>query len=85
MRPNRNYENKYKMDVKTGLKTVRKIAIGVIGFTIILIGIILIVLPGPAFIVIPLGLGVLALEFEWARRMLQKVKEKVARKKNSAK
>jgi tellurite resistance protein TerC len=36
----------------------------------------MIVLPGPAFIVIPAGLGILGLEFAWARRWLQKVKEK---------
>jgi tellurite resistance protein TerC len=36
----------------------------------------MIALPGPAFIVIPAGLGILGLEFAWARRWLQKVKEK---------
>ena len=39
-----------------------------IGLTILLFGIALIVLPGPAFIVIPLGLGILATEFYWARK-----------------
>jgi tellurite resistance protein TerC len=34
------------------------------------------VLPGPAFIVIPIGLGILGLEFAWARRWLNAVKEK---------
>ncbi len=34
----------------------------------------MIVLPGPAFIVIPAGLGVLALEFAWARLWLRKLK-----------
>jgi uncharacterized protein (TIGR02611 family) len=60
-----------------GLKQVKKIIIGVIGFTILFIGILLLVLPGPAFIVIPIGLGILATEFLWARRILDKVKEKV--------
>jgi hypothetical protein len=36
----------------------------------------MIVLPGPAFIVIPLGLGILSIEFAWARRWLRKVKER---------
>ena len=40
----------------------------------VLVGIAMIVLPGPAFIVIPAGLGVLALEFAWARLWLRKVK-----------
>jgi tellurite resistance protein TerC len=33
------------------------------------------VLPGPAFIVIPIGLGILAIEFEWARRWLRRARE----------
>ena len=36
----------------------------------------MIALPGPAFIVIPIGLGILGLEFAWARRWLKTVKEK---------
>ena len=59
------------------LKTVRqakRLIIAVIGFTVLLIGIVMIVLPGPAFIVIPLGLGILASEFIWARRLLNRVK-----------
>jgi tellurite resistance protein TerC len=48
---------------------LRKLIVGLIGGTILLIGIALIVLPGPAFIVIPIGLAILATEFAWARRM----------------
>ena len=59
------------------LKKARRIIIGVIGATILLIGIALLVLPGPAFIVIPVGLGILATEFAWARRLLKKVKDKI--------
>ena len=51
---------------------VRKTIVGVIGGTVVLIGIALIVLPGPAFIVIPIGLGILASEFVWARRVVQR-------------
>jgi len=54
----------------------RRIAIGVAGGTVLLIGIAMIVLPGPAFIVIPAGLGILATEFAWAKRWLRKIKEK---------
>jgi tellurite resistance protein TerC len=45
-----------------------------IGGTVVLLGIALLVLPGPAFIVIPAGLGILALEFAWARRWLRKAR-----------
>lgn len=62
------------------LKRVKKLVIAVIGFTVLLIGIALIVLPGPAFIVIPVGLGILATEFAWARSLLKKVKQQIQRK-----
>jgi uncharacterized protein (TIGR02611 family) len=64
------------------LAKIRRIIIAVIGFTVLFIGIALIVLPGPAFLIIPLGLGILATEFVWARRLLQKVKEKLKRDPN---
>lgn len=54
---------------------IRKAAVLVIGGTVLLIGIALLVLPGPAFIVIPAGLAILAIEFAWARRWLDKVRE----------
>jgi hypothetical protein len=44
------------------------------GSTVILIGIIMIVTPGPAIIVIPAGLAILATEFAWARRWLQTIR-----------
>jgi tellurite resistance protein TerC len=50
----------------------------VIGSTVLLFGIALIVLPGPAFVVIPLGLTILATEFVWARRLLRRVKQGAA-------
>jgi uncharacterized protein (TIGR02611 family) len=59
------------------LKQVKMFIIGVIGFTILLIGTAMIVLPGPAFIVIPIGLGVLATEYVWARSLLKKIKHKI--------
>jgi tellurite resistance protein TerC len=57
-------------------RLARRVAISVVGFTVLLVGIAMIVLPGPAIIVIPIGLGILGLEYAWARRWLQKVKEK---------
>jgi tellurite resistance protein TerC len=58
---------------------VRKVLIAIIGTTIIIIGIVLIVLPGPAFIVIPIGLAVLASEFVWARRLLERGRAHVSK------
>lgn len=64
------------------LKQIKKIVVAVIGFTILLIGLMLIVLPGPAFVVIPIGLGILATEFIWARKLLDKVKENLKKGKD---
>lgn len=50
---------------------VRRIAVTVLGGTVLTLGIALIVLPGPAFLVIPAGLAILAIEFAWARRWLR--------------
>jgi len=54
----------------------RRIAVAVVGGTVLLVGFALIVLPGPAFVVIPVGLAILGLEFAWARLWLRKVKER---------
>ena len=54
---------------------VRKIIVGIIGGLVLLAGIALLFLPGPAFVVIPLGLAILASEFGWARHYLLKARE----------
>jgi tellurite resistance protein TerC len=67
-------------------RLAKRIVIAVVGGTITLIGIALLILPGPAFIVIPVGLSILATEFVWARRFLRKAREiatKVASKTKS--
>lgn len=56
------------------IKIVRRIIVSVVGATVLLIGIALLVLPGPAFIVIPIGLAILATEYAWARYWLKKVR-----------
>ena len=57
------------------VKVVRRVIVSVVGATILLIGIALLVLPGPAFVVIPVGLAILATEYAWARRWLRKVRQ----------
>jgi uncharacterized protein len=66
------------------VRQAKRLIIGVIGFTVLVVGVAMVVLPGPAIIVIPAGLGILATEFVWARRLLkavakrfQKTKEEV--------
>jgi uncharacterized protein (TIGR02611 family) len=46
-----------------------------VGFAVLLAGLAMLVLPGPAFLVIPIGLAILALEFSWAERMLERAIE----------
>jgi len=56
------------------LRHLRRVIVAVIGVTVLMIGVAMIILPGPAMVVIPLGLGILAIEFAWARRMLERLK-----------
>jgi len=57
-------------------RIAKRIAIGIVGGSVLVAGVLMIVLPGPAFVVIPVGLGILSLEFAWARIWLKKVKAK---------
>jgi tellurite resistance protein TerC len=52
----------------------RRIVVAVIGGSVVLLGIAMVVLPGPAIVVIPVGLGILGLEFAWARYWLRKLR-----------
>jgi Flp pilus assembly protein TadB len=60
------------------IRVARRVIVSMVGATVLLIGIALLVLPGPAFIVIPLGLAILATEYAWARRWLKKVRQMAA-------
>jgi tellurite resistance protein TerC len=54
---------------------VRRLVVGIVVGTVLLIGVALIFLPGPAFVVIPVGLAILATEFAWAQRYVRKARE----------
>jgi tellurite resistance protein TerC len=56
----------------TNRPRLRKLIVAVLGGTILLFGLALIVLPGPAIVVVPIGLAILATEFAWARRLVRK-------------
>ena len=58
-------------------KQARRVVVFIVGSTVLLIGIVMIVAPGPAVIVIPLGLAILATEFVWARRWLKYARQKL--------
>lgn len=63
--------------VKWTVRHARKLVVAVVGTTLLLIGIVMTITPGPAMVLIPLGLAVLAIEFAWARRLLCRVKEQL--------
>ncbi len=56
-------------------KTARQVVIALAGSVVLFIGILMILLPGPAILVIPAGLAILAIEFAWARRLLKRMKQ----------
>ena len=59
-------------------KAARRIAILAVGSTIVALGVVMLVAPGPGFIVIPIGLAILSIEFAWARIWLRRVREGIS-------
>jgi tellurite resistance protein TerC len=55
----------------------KRLTVAAIGSIVLLAGLVMIVTPGPAVVVIPAGLAILATEFLWARRLLQRLRETV--------
>jgi uncharacterized protein (TIGR02611 family) len=70
---------------KKSLSYVRKIVILVVGSTVVIVGVIMIFTPGPAIVVIPAGLAILAIEFAWARNLLHRSRDYIARQAAKAK
>jgi hypothetical protein len=66
-----------RIDAWSGSGVVRsllvKIAVAIAGPMLILAGLAMLVLPGPGLVVIALGLAVLAIEYQWARRLLARL------------
>jgi uncharacterized protein (TIGR02611 family) len=72
-----------RLNAKLGLDrmpVIRKLVYSVLGGTVIVIGIVMIVTPGPAIVVIPLGLAILAGEYAWARRIMRRGRVFVGRR-----
>lgn len=64
----------FRVLIKTVQQAKRYFKI-VAGFTLLILGMVMIVTPGPGWLTILLALGVLAAEFVWARRLLDRIKE----------
>jgi uncharacterized protein (TIGR02611 family) len=56
------------------VEQVRRVFLVIAGFTLLLAGVIMLVTPGPGIAAILLGLGLLAAEFVWARRLMDRIK-----------
>lgn len=56
-------------------RQLRRLAVLVVGGSVVGVGLAMVVLPGPAVVVIPLGLAILGAEFEWARRLLRRARD----------
>ncbi|MFN8232340.1 MAG: PGPGW domain-containing protein [Actinomycetota bacterium] len=61
----------------------KRIGVTIAGFVVILAGIAMLILPGPGWAAIFLGLAILATEYVWARRLLDKAKEKFGQAKDA--
>jgi uncharacterized protein (TIGR02611 family) len=61
------------MSLRT-VEQVRRVFRIVAGFTLLAVGVVMIITPGPGWLVILLGLSLLAAEFIWARRLMDRMK-----------
>jgi uncharacterized protein (TIGR02611 family) len=60
------------------MRQATRLAVAIVGFTVTLLGVVTLLTPGPGWLMILLGLGVLGVEFAWVRRLLLGLKEGAA-------
>jgi uncharacterized protein (TIGR02611 family) len=72
----------FGMVVRFIARSGKRIAVTVIGFVLLLVGVVMMVTPGPGILLIIAGLAVLATEYVWAERMLNLAKQKAQQAKN---
>jgi len=68
----------FKRAAHVTYKAARRIVIAVVGATVLLLGVVMLVTPGPGLVFIPLGLAILSIEFAWARSWLRRVREGIS-------
>ena len=64
---------------------IKRVIVGIVGGLVTLIGVVALVAPGPGWLIIFTGLGILASEFAWAARVLTSAKGVASRAANKAK
>ena len=60
------------------MKDYKEEGLALAGMLVVLLGVVMLVTPGPGLLVIPLGLAILAVEFAWARLWLRRVRESIS-------
>jgi uncharacterized protein (TIGR02611 family) len=73
---------KDNLTIKT-VKQAKRLIKVVIGFTVLLLGIIMLVTPGPGIVTIVLGLAILGTEFVWAKKLMKRFEKEAVNVKNS--
>jgi uncharacterized protein (TIGR02611 family) len=66
-----------RLKASPALALAYRIAVAVVGTAVVLLGLFLVPFPGPGWLVVFIGLGILATEFAWAERLLDFAKAKV--------
>jgi uncharacterized protein (TIGR02611 family) len=60
-------------------RSTRRIVVSLVGAALLAIGLVMLVTPGPGFVAIIAGLLVLGTEYAWARRALEKARDRAKR------
>ena len=56
-------------------RQLKRLMVAIVGFTLLLFGVVMLVTPGPGWLMIGIALSVLAIEFAWAKTLLDRIKE----------
>ena len=77
--------NKREKDTFTikSLKQAKRVIKTVIGFTVVILGGVMVLLPGPGLLIIVLGLAILGTEFVWAKKLIKRFEQGANNVKNS--
>lgn len=62
---------------RPGGRRIWRVSIALVGLIVVIVGVVLLVLPGPGWVVIGIGIGIWATEFAWAKSLLTSVQHKV--------